>query len=196
MTRTSLASVPLTALLEQFRSPAPTPGGGSAAALAGALGASLLVMVASLPKPHASTDVELAKLKAVADECTLLARRLEMLIDRDSAAYDQVMGAYRLPKGTEEEKAARSAAIQAAMKAATETPLDMMRACAAAIAHVPTLTTLANPNASSDVQVGIELLRAGQRGARANVDINLGSVKDHAYVEAVRTEADRLTATV
>lgn len=194
MTQTSLSTTPLTTLLEQFRSSAPTPGGGSAAALAGALGASLLVMVASLPKPRASTDADLARLKEVADDCTSHARRLEALIDRDSVAYDQVVAAYRLPKGTDDEKAARSAAIQTAMKTAIETPLDVMRACAAAAAHVPTLTTLSNPNASSDVQVGVELLRAGLRGAQANVEINLDSMKDKSYAEAVRTEVKQLTA--
>jgi formiminotetrahydrofolate cyclodeaminase len=176
MTHTSLPTLSLTTLLEQFRSSAPTPGGGSAAALAGALGASLLVMVASLPKPQASTDVEVARLKDIAEDCTSHARRLEALIDRDSVAYEQVMAAYRLPKGTDEEKAARSAAIQGAMKAAIETPLDVMRTCARAIVHGPALASLGNPNASSDLDVGLELLRAGLRGARANVEINLDSM--------------------
>jgi methenyltetrahydrofolate cyclohydrolase len=193
MTQSSFASTPLTALLEQFRSSAPTPGGGSAAALAGAIGASLFVMVASLPKPRASGDDELAQLRNIADDCTALARRLEVLIDRDSAAYDQVMAAYRLPKVTDEEKAARSTAIQAAMKGAIEIPLDVMRACATAIAHADALTRLANPNASSDVKVGVELLRAGLRGAQANVEINLGSVKDEGYVEGVRVEVRGLS---
>jgi formiminotetrahydrofolate cyclodeaminase len=192
MSHTSLTTASLTTLLEQFRSSAPTPGGGSASALAGSLGASLLVMVASLPKPQASTDDERATLKDIADDCTSHARRLEALIDRDSVAYEQVMAAYRLPRGTDEERAARSAAIRTAMKAATEAPLDVMRACATAMAHVPTLTALGNPNASSDLQVGVELLRAGLRGAFANVEINLGSIKEQAYVEAVRSESRRL----
>jgi methenyltetrahydrofolate cyclohydrolase len=193
MTQTSLTTLSLTTLLERFRSSDPTPGGGSAAALAGSLGASLLVMVASLPKPRASTDEEVARLKAIAGECTALARRLEALIDRDSDAYDLVVAAYRLPKTSEEEKAARSAAIQAAMKAAIATPLDVMRDCALAIAHAPTLSRLGNANASSDVRVGLELLRAGLRGARANVEINLGAVKDHAYAATVRAEVDALS---
>jgi len=193
MTAASLASTSLTTLLEQFRSSAPTPGGGSAAALAGALGASLFVMVASLPKPRAETDDQRATLKDVAEDCTSHARRLEALIDRDSVAYDQVVAAYRLPKQTDAEKSTRSEAIQRAMRAAIDTPLEVMRACAAAMAHVATLNALANPNASSDVQVGLELLRAGLRGARANVAINVGSIKDATYVETVRTEVAALS---
>jgi formiminotetrahydrofolate cyclodeaminase len=193
MTQTSLTTLSLTTLLERFRSSDPTPGGGSAAALAGSLGASLLVMVASLPKPRASTDEECARLNEIAGECTALARRLEALIDRDSAAYDLVVAAYRLPKTTEEEKSARAAAIQAAMKAAIATPLDVMRDCALAIAHVSTLSRLGNANASSDLLVGLELLRAGLRGARANVEINLGSVKDQAYAATVRADVDALS---
>ncbi len=87
------------ALLEDFRSSAPTPGGGSAAALAGAIGASLLAMVAALPKPRATSDEDLQKLRLAGERCAALANELEDLVDRDSAAYELVMAAYRLPKG-------------------------------------------------------------------------------------------------
>jgi methenyltetrahydrofolate cyclohydrolase len=190
----ALASHSLTTLLEEFRSSAPTPGGGSAAALAGALGASLLTMVASLPKPQATTDADLEQLRSIGEHATALARELEALIDRDAEAYDGVMRAYRLPKGTDVEKATRLAQIQDALKAAIATPLAVMRACAAGAAHAPALLTLANANASSDVGVGLELLRAGLRGARLNVDINLTSVKDPHYMGAVRREVDALVS--
>jgi formiminotetrahydrofolate cyclodeaminase len=103
-----------------------------------------------------------------------------------------VVAAFRLPKATEEEKATRSAAVQAALRGATETPLSVMRACEAVIRAGDAVATSGNPSASSDVQVGFELALAGLRGARLNVEINLGSVKDTAFVGAVREEVARL----
>jgi methenyltetrahydrofolate cyclohydrolase len=188
----TLAAQSLSAVLEAFRSSSPTPGGGSAAALAGALGASLLAMVAGLPRPRAATDTELARLREAAERCAVLAKTLETLIDRDSQAYDEVMAAYRLPKGTEEEKTTRAPRIDAALKAAIDTPLDVMRACASAIAESEAVLTFGNANASSDVKVGVELLRAGLRGAQFNVEINLESLKDRVYADRVAAEAARL----
>jgi len=179
-------------LLAAFRSPDPTPGGGSAAALAGAAGASLLAMVAGLPKSRAASQEDLARLKAAGERCAAAAAALEALIDRDAGAYDLVMAAYRNPKATEEEKAARSAAIQAAMREAIAAPLDVMRAAAAAAEQGVVIAALGNPSASSDVRVGFALLGAGLRGAKLNVEINLGSVKDAAYVAAIREEIDTL----
>jgi methenyltetrahydrofolate cyclohydrolase len=173
-------------LLAAFRSSEPTPGGGSASALSGAVGASLLAMVAALPKPVATTAEDVVVLKAAGEKCWQLAIRLEDLVDRDSSAYQEVMAAYRLPKGTGDEKATRSRAIQAALRAATEAPLDIIRACAAAIAESAAIARLGNSNASSDVAVGIELLKAARRGAQLNVEINLPGLKDSGYVEEVR----------
>jgi len=179
-------------LLAAFRASDPTPGGGSAAALGGATGASLLVMVAGLPKPVAATAGDLGQLHAAGARCSTLAVELENLIDRDADAYDAVMAAYRRPKGTDEEKAARSASIQDALRAAIETPLAVMRACAAAIEQAPVIARFGNQNAASDVKAGLELLRAGLRAAHANVEINLGSVKDREYATRLRTEVERL----
>ena len=177
-------------LLQAFRSPDPTPGGGSAAALAGAIGASLLAMVAGLPKSRAATEEDAERLQAAGRRCAAIAGDLTTLVDRDSEAYDLVVGAYKQPKGTDEEKAARSAAIQQAMRAAIAAPLDVMRACAAAAEQGVVVAALGNPSASSDVRVGFELLGAGLRGAKLNVEINLGSVKDAAYVETVRRDVE------
>ena len=182
-------------LLAAFRSPDPTPGGGSASALAGAIGASLLAMVAALPKPRAGNDEDTAALRSAGLRCTELATELEQLVNSDSDAYDVVMAAYRLPKLTEDEKARRGTAIQAGLKVATETPLDVMRRCREALRLVAVVERLGNPNASSDVQVAVHLLRAGLAGASANVDINLGSLKDAGYVQQVRHEAATLQST-
>lgn len=189
-----LTGLPVSELLAAFRAADPTPGGGSAAALAAAAGASLLAMVAGLPKPKAVEPADLDRLKDAGIRCAALASRLEALIDGDSESYEAVMAAFRLPKGTDEEKTQRTAAIQQAMRGATEAPLQVMRHCEEALGTVPVVNALGNPNAASDAQVGVELLKAALRGARANVEINLGSLKDAGYVARVREEIERLSA--
>ncbi|HEX4566943.1 MAG TPA: cyclodeaminase/cyclohydrolase family protein, partial [Vicinamibacterales bacterium] len=168
----------------------PTPGGGSASALAGAMGASLLAMVAGLPKSKAATAEDAERLNAAGKRCAAIASELEMLVDRDSDAYNQVLAAYKLPKGTDEEKAARSAAVQVGFRAAIAAPLAVMRACAAAAEQGVVVATLGLASASSDVQVGIELLNAALRGAKLNVETNLGSVKDAEYLAKVRSDLE------
>jgi len=188
----SLTALSVADLLAAFRSPDPTPGGGSASALAAATGASLLAMVGGLPKSRAATAEDTARLAAAGERCAAIAAELEALVDRDSAAYDLVMAAYRKPKGTDEEKAARSAAIQAAMRKAIAAPLALMRAAAAAAEQGVVIAGLGNPSAASDILVGFELLGAGLRGGRLNVETNLGSVKDAEYVAKARAEAEEL----
>jgi formiminotetrahydrofolate cyclodeaminase len=192
MESVSFANTTVTDFLESLQTPEPTPGGGAAAALAGAMGASHLTMVARLPKSKAATAEDAARLAAAGARCAGLAGDLKALIDRDSDAYAHVMAAYRRPKATDEEKAARSAAIQDAMRGATAAPLDVMRACAAAAEQGVVVAAMGNPSASSDAAVGFELLRAGLRGARLNVEINLGSIKDPEYVARVQAEIEEL----
>ena len=184
----SIVKRPVSEALEAFRSPEPTPGGGSAAALAGALGASLLAMVAGLPKSKAATEEDAQRLKAAGERCTALAADLERLVDVDSAAYGLVMAAYKRPKVTDEDKAVRTAAIQAAFTEAIAAPLAVMRACAAAAEQGVVVIRLGNPSAASDARVGFELLGAALRGAKLNVDVNLDSVKDADYVAAMQKE--------
>jgi len=184
----------VTDLLVAFRSPDPTPGGGSASALAGAIGASLLTKVAGLPKSRADTEQDFERLKSAGERCLDLAGQLTALVDADSDAYDRVAAAYRLPRGTDAEKTARSAAVQQALKGATETPLEVMRACAAAIEQASVVAQFGNSNAASDVQVALELLTAGLRGGQQNVAINLGSVKDRVWAESAHAEGERLAA--
>lgn len=188
-----LTSQSVSDLLAAFRSSDPTPGGGSASALSGAVGASLLAMVAGLAKPQVATDDDVARLQRAGARCTDLALQLERLIDRDTEAYDLVVSAYRMPKATDQEKTARTAGIQMALKAATDAPLEVMRLCREALTLAPVVDSLGNPNASSDVKVAVGLLRAGLDGARENVEINLGSVKDSDYVQRVRKESAALS---
>lgn len=189
-----LIDKPFKQLLEAFSSSDPTPGGGSASALAGAVGAALVAMVAGLPKTRHNNDDDRVALGPAREALVALRDRLATLVDRDAEAYDQVVTAYRLPKGTDEAKEARSAAIQRAMKQATDTPLAVMRACEAGVRHGEAVARHGNPSASSDVRVGLELLAVGLRGARLNVETNLGSLKDEGYVAGVMRDVAALTA--
>ena len=184
----SLVTQSVSELLAAFRSASPTPGGGSAAALAAATGASLLAMVAGLPKSKAATEEDAQRLQTAGDRCSALALELERLVDTDSAAYELVMAAYKRPKATDADKAARAAAVQAAFREAIAAPLAVMRAAAAATEQGVVIAALGNPSAASDFEVGLELLDAALRGARLNVETNLGSVKDQEYVDRIRNE--------
>jgi formiminotetrahydrofolate cyclodeaminase len=188
----SLLHLPFTDLLKAFRSSEPTPGGGSASALTGAVGASLLAMVAGLPKPRTRDDEEVRRLATSGTRAADLADRLASLMDRDSEAYDRVVAAFRLPKGSEEEIRARTARVQAALRSATDAPLEVMRACTEALRLAAVVAALGNRNASSDVQVAVELLRAGLRGAKLNVDVNLASMTDSEFADSAHREAERL----
>jgi methenyltetrahydrofolate cyclohydrolase len=180
-----LTERPFLDLLAAFRSPAPTPGGGSASALAGSLGAALLAMVGSMPKHRAPSEADVDRLQAAARLCGEISDRLAALADEDAAAYEGVVAAYKLPKESADEKTARAGRIQQALRTATDVPLEVMRQCAAAVEQATVTAAFGNPNAASDVGVALELLGAGSRGARLNVEINLGSVKDAAYAGAL-----------
>jgi formiminotetrahydrofolate cyclodeaminase len=183
-----LADQSVRALLEAFASSDPTPGGGSAAALAGALGASLLAMVAGMPKTKTGTPEDRAALDAARAKLVSLREVLIQLIDRDAQAYDLVVAAYRRPKGTDTEKAARASAIQEALRTATIVPLETYRACTDAMEAAATVAERGNPSAVSDVIVGFSALGLGMQGAAANVEINLESVTDAPWIESIDQE--------
>lgn len=179
-------------LLEALASPSPTPGGGTAAAIAGAMGTSLLVMVAGLAKSKNNTDAEkaaLAKARAAIEPVT---KRLTDLADADAASFDAVMAAYRLPKASDQEKQLRTSAIQDALRGATEIPLETLRACVAALDDSRAVADYGNQSAASDTGVAIGLLKAAAAGAAANVRINLEGLKDEAYRSATEAETSRL----
>ena len=191
---TSFSEMPVAQLLDALASPNPTPGGGTAAAIAGALGTSVLVMVAGLAKSKNNTDEEKAALAKARAVLVPLAARLTQLADADAQAFDRVMGAYRLPKSSDDEKAARTRAIQSALQGATVVPLDTLRACADALAHARVVAEYGNASAASDAGVAIGLLRAAAAGADANVQINLEGIKDEAFKASTGAEASRLSA--
>jgi len=178
--------------LSALSSSDPTPGGGSASALASAAGVSLLIMVAALPKTRNGSDEDREALAGARAALDGLRQALADAIDADTTAYDEVVAAYKLPKATADEQAARKEAIQRALKTATDVPLGVVRASADALLHARTVEAHGNRNAASDVGVAIALLKAGAHGARLNVEINLGSVTDTAYAGRVRADLERL----
>ncbi len=181
-------------LLTAFSSTDPTPGGGSAAALSSAIGASLLMMVAGLPKTRTGSDDDRARLTAAGAVLVDLRDRLTEAVDADTTAYDHVVAAYKMPKASADEQSARKAAIQRALREATDVPLGVVRLSATALVQAAAVAAHGHKAAGSDVGVAIALLRAGLRGARLNVEINVGSLTDAEYTSAVTAEIYRLGA--
>jgi len=169
----SLLDLGAGALLDRLASTDPTPGGGSAAALAGAMGAALCAMVAAMPRTRTGAPEERAPLEAALARARRAGTRLRALVDEDSAAFDAVMAAFRLPKGSDEEKAARRQAIAAANARATEVPLETAEQCLEVLAAAVEAAAHGNPNAQSDARTGAAAALAGLMGALENVRINL-----------------------
>lgn len=189
-----LADKTLRDFLAAVSSPEPAPGGGSAAAFASAMGASLLLMVCGLQRTRSGSDEDRRALDACAAALTGIRQRLTEAVDADTAAYSAVVAAYRRPKGTEADRDARAEAIQRELRGATDVPLSVMGLSAAALAQAQDVAAHGHKAAASDVGVAVVLLGAGLRGAALNVEVNLERVSDPRYADAVRTEARRLAA--
>lgn len=184
----------LDSFIDRLASGDPTPGGGSAAAMAGAAGAALVAMVARLTvgrKRYADVD---AQMQTIMQQAETLRARLTALVQEDADAYNQVSAAYRLPKASDEEQAARAAAIQAAMQAASLTPLETAQACAAVIALAEQVVAHGNVNARTDGGVGALLAQAGLQGAAWNVEINLASIDDPQFIATVQAATNEALA--
>jgi formiminotetrahydrofolate cyclodeaminase len=190
---TSFAEFSVEQLLDALASAEPTPGGGTAAAVAGAMGVSLLVMVTKLAKSRNNTDTERLALETARTALTPLGSQLVHLADADAAAFNRVMDAYRAPKGTDDEKAARTRSIQAALEGATVVPLETLRACAGALVHARVVAEHGNRSAASDAGVAVGLLRAAAAGANANVQTNLHGLRNETFKSATAGEAEQLT---
>jgi methenyltetrahydrofolate cyclohydrolase len=185
MATESLSALSVQGFLDRLASGDPTPGGGSASALVGALGASLISMVCNLTigrERYADFEDDA---RAIQAEAAALKARLEQGIDEDTAAYGAVIAAYRLPRGTDQEKARRSDTIQAATIQAALVPLGLVEASAQVIVLAERALGRTNPNAASDLAVGALLGLAAIDGAAANVETNLGSIKDEAQKAAI-----------
>jgi methenyltetrahydrofolate cyclohydrolase len=182
--------------LDELASSSPAPGGGSVAALAGSVGVALTSMVCNLTigkKKYADVQDDM---KAVVEQTELLRKEMARLIDQDTAAFNAVMAAFGLPKGTETEQAARSAAIQEATKAATLIPLSVMRTCEKALLHARTVAQKGNKNSASDAGVAALMLQASCLGASLNVRINLSGLKDSEFVRKVAQQAAEIVRNV
>jgi methenyltetrahydrofolate cyclohydrolase len=169
--------------LDELASNSPAPGGGSVAALAGAAGAALSSMVCNLTvgkKKYADVQAEMA---AIVLETEKLRKELTLLIDEDTEAFNTVMAAFGLPKGTEQEQKARAAAVQEATKSATMVPLQVMTVCQQALRHTLIVAQKGNKNSASDAGVAALMLQAGCSGAALNVRINLNGLSDTDFVQ-------------
>jgi len=164
----------------------PVPGGGSVAALAGALGAGLTSMVCNYTAgnvKYAAVEADVRRILARADA---LRDKLLKLVDEDTQVYAQVTAAYKLPRATGEEKAARREAIQQALIAAAAVPMEIGRAAREVALLDQELVGIGNPNLVSDVGVAVLLAEAALRGAALNVEINAASIKDPAVVGGLK----------
>lgn len=170
----------------------PAPGGGTISAYMGALGAALGTMVANLSSHKAGWDARWEEFSNWADKGQMVQAELMMLVDEDTEAFNRIMEAFGLPKGTDEEKAARSAAIQAATLFATEVPLHTMKASYKVFEICKAMAEEGNPNSVSDAGVGVLAARAAVLGAGLNVKINAAGLKDRTTADKLVGEANEL----
>ncbi|WP_400765292.1 methenyltetrahydrofolate cyclohydrolase [Methylosinus sporium] len=180
--------------LDDLASERPTPGGGGAAAVMGAIGAALVSMVANLTIGKKNYEAVEEDLKAARAEAERVRAELTAAIDEDVVAFNSVMGAYGLPRATDEEKAARSAAIQAALKDATLAPLRAVKACFEVIVLSEAAADKGNLNVISDAGVAVLAANAGLRSAALNVYINAKAIKDREFAEKQIAEVEALLA--
>jgi formiminotetrahydrofolate cyclodeaminase len=189
-----LKDLSIVAYLARTASGDPVPGGGSSAALNGALAAALTEMVANLTIGRKGFEPVDSEMRAVAEKAAGLRSKLTADVDRDSDSYAQVLKAFQMPKTTRAEKAERGRAVQDAFKQAALVPLGVARDAVAIMDLGRAVISKGNPNAASDGAAGVLAARMAARAAVYNVRINLGSIKDAAFTSELRREADRLEA--
>jgi formiminotetrahydrofolate cyclodeaminase len=175
-------------LIERLATSDPVPGGGSAAALAGAMGAALVHMVVELSTGRPAADAHEGALAEIGAAATVAQSELLSLAEQDAVAYDAVVRARRLPRGSDPERQARDARLAAAVREATRVPLETARAAAGVFGLAELLAPIGNRNAVSDVGVAALLAATALRGAALNVQINLPSL---APDDALRVDAAR-----
>lgn len=184
----------LVEFLDALASSAPAPGGGSVAALSGALGAALVSMVCNLTlgkKKYAGVEQEVT---ALVEQSEALRRELAGLLEADVEAYTGVSQAYRMPRDTDEQKAARSAAIQEALKKATVVPIQVAETCCQVLDLCTPAAEMGNVYVVSDAGVAALMAEAGLRSAALNVIININAIRDQAFAGEMRNKLDGLLA--
>jgi formiminotetrahydrofolate cyclodeaminase len=178
--------------LDDLASGNPTPGGGSAAAIMGAMGAALVSMVCNVTIGKKGYETVEAEMRSVLGESERVRRRLTAMVAEDIAAFDSILAAYKLPKSTEEDKTVRAAAIQAGLRRATEVPLDCARVCAKVIALSRRASEQGYLNVISDGGVGVLAGYTGLRSAALNVYINAPALKDRVFAAQATAELEKL----
>ena len=187
-----LADLKVHEFADLVASDAPAPGGGSVASLYGAIGAALTAMVACLTQGRKKYAEYAEHAAMVQQQASDLQAKLIDVMDRDTDAFMAVSAAFGMPKETEEEKAARSAAIQEGLKGCTRTPMEMMELCDETITLASSLIGRFNDTSASDLGVALLSLKAGIQGAWLNVLINIGSLKDRTFVDEYRSRGEAL----
>lgn len=171
---------------------APVPGGGGASALVGAIGTALGNMVGSLTvgkKKYADVEAEMQELK---EKCDQLQSELLELVEKDAEVFAPLAQAYGMPKDTEEERAEKARVMEAALKAACDVPLQIMKKCCAAIGMMSDFAQKGSRLAVSDAGVGVTMCRAALEGAALNVFINTKAMADRAYAAEIDLKAERM----
>jgi formiminotetrahydrofolate cyclodeaminase len=191
---TIYCSEPLQVYLDDAAANKPAPGGGSVSACAGALGAALVSMVCNLTvgrEKYADVEAEMTTLVAASEAAR---GRLEQLLQDDTTAYNGVITAFKMPKDTDAEKAARKAAVQAGLIIAADVPLEICKVAVEVCRLSKTAAELGNPQAVTDAGIGAILGEAAVVGAALNVRINLGSIEDCEYTAAAAAQIDKIQA--
>jgi formiminotetrahydrofolate cyclodeaminase len=171
--------------IEQLAAPTATPGGGSASAAAAAMAAGLATMVASMSRGKKAYLQYEAQLSQAISRLAPLREELKTSIDADAESYNAVMAAYKTARTATDAKVAE-ATVDAALKQATSVPLSVAEKAHEIRNIAKSLEPITNPNMKSDLTTAVALAGAAITGALANVDINLGSIKDQAFAEQVR----------
>ena len=187
-----LADLTVKDFLDKVAGNDPVPGGGSIAALGGALASALATMVTRLTIGKKGYEASEEVMQHAQTLTTRFQKEFIALIDKDSEAYDEVFACFKLPKATDEEKAARSAAIQEATKYAALVPMQVARNAYELMSVIADVARLGNRNAVTDACVAMMSARTAVLGALLNVRINLGSIKDKIFADELQREADVL----
>ncbi|MFZ2287036.1 MAG: glutamate formimidoyltransferase [Bacteroidales bacterium] len=178
-----LADMSLSSFVWETSSESPAPGGGSVSAAMGAMGAALGVMVANLSSHKRGWDDRWEEFASWAEKGVQIQKRLLELVDEDTNAYNAILKVFEMPKGSNEEKTARAAAVEEATKLASLVPLTVMQVAAESFALLSEMIKKGNPNSVTDAAVGVLATRACIRGAFLNVQINVRGLKDRAFAE-------------
>ncbi|MCX7944249.1 MAG: cyclodeaminase/cyclohydrolase family protein [Deltaproteobacteria bacterium] len=178
--------------LDDVSSGSPVPGGGSVAAIAGALGTSLISMVLNLTASNKKYEEFHQFANDNQIEVSRISDRLKKLVVEDAEAFDKVMSAFKMPKNTDEEKSERKKAIEEATKQAIAVPLETGKQCIEGLSIINKIIDKSNKNAISDLGVANLLLKAACEGALYNVYINLSSISDRSYCDEIKKVVDKM----